>query len=79
VALDKDQCLQCLATLKRSKDVLEQRAQGLGLNRIEYLTHGGIAGHPFDAVNPLQIVLGSLWSKASKEGDFRENMAKAQT
>jgi hypothetical protein len=74
VALDKHHRLKHLASLELTKDVLEGRPQGLGINRIEYLAHRGIARHVLDAVDPLQVVLGALFVKGEQR---RENMAKA--
>lgn len=57
--------------------LIEHRTQHLGLDRIEDLAHRRIARHPFDAVDPLQVVFGSFFVKGQQGGALSENMAKA--
>src|ERR687892_2285421 len=76
VALDKDHLFERFAALQGSKDTLEQGTEGLGLDRVEYLTHRRITGNPLDAVDLLQIPLGSVFVKGQKRGRFQGKHGK---
>jgi hypothetical protein len=66
VPLHKHPLLEHLASLELTKDVLEGRPQGLGLNGIEDLAYRGIARHALDALDPVQVVLSSLFVKGEQ-------------
>jgi hypothetical protein len=76
MALNKHHLLKRFAALEGAKDVREQRTEVLGLNGVEYLAHRGITGHPLDAVDPVQIALGSFLVKGQQRGRFERKQGK---
>jgi hypothetical protein len=66
-----------LASLELTKDLLERWSQRLGSNGIEDLAHRRMAGPALKAIDPLQVVFGSLFVKGEQRGGVSENIAKA--
>jgi hypothetical protein len=49
----KHHVLKHFASLEGAKDTLVKRTERLGHDGIEDFAHGGIAGHPLHAIDPL--------------------------
>ena len=77
VILKEHHRFQGLAALELSKDALEQRAHRFGGDGIEYLAHLRVARHAVNRVDRPQVPSTRCLSKASSDGDLRENRAKA--
>jgi hypothetical protein len=76
VPVDKDHLFKSFAALYSPKDRLEQRSQGLGIDRVEDFAHAAIAGHLPDAVDLLQVTLFALIVKGQQGRRFQGEQSK---
>ena len=70
VTLDTHPLLERLASLELTKDLRERWPQGRGIHRIASLAHRRIAWHALKAIDPWQVVFGSLFVKGEQRGGF---------
>ncbi len=74
----KDVWLKRFPALQLPKDVVKQRPQQIGFEGIENRPHLRVAGNAQDAKHPFDIlVVARRFSKASRDGSFKENIAIA--